>query len=196
MNRCFRLSMLAIVSLLGTTAFAQEPHFGYEGPHGPEHWGNVSKWQTCKTGTEQSPIDIVAASAKRASLPALKFSWTKSKGTIVNNGHTIQVNLAPGSSLTVGGKTYQLKQFHFHTPSEHTVGGDASAMEVHFVHEAADKKLGVVGILMKESNGANPHLAAVMGSMPKEKGEGGSPTLDIIKILPASRAYYSYPGSL
>ncbi len=54
--------------------------------------------------------------------------------TIKNNGHTIQVDYPPGSYIKINGEIYQLLQFHFHTPSEHTVARNAYGMELH-VHQ-------------------------------------------------------------
>ncbi|MDZ7648146.1 MAG: carbonic anhydrase family protein [Cytophagales bacterium] len=61
---------------------------------------------------------------------------------ILDNGHTIQVTVDEGSTFTFAGKTYNLKQFHFHTPSEHTIDGKNLPMEMHMVHQSDDKSLG------------------------------------------------------
>jgi carbonic anhydrase len=39
-------------------------------------------------------------------------------------------------------------QFHFHSPSEHTINGKHYAMEVHLVHKNDEGQLAVVGALM------------------------------------------------
>jgi carbonic anhydrase len=43
--------------------------------------------------------------------------------SITNNGHTVQANVPAGATLEIDGLTYNLLQFHFHTPSEHTLNG-------------------------------------------------------------------------
>ncbi len=64
-------------------------------------------------------------------------------------------------TLTTGRNTYLLKQFHFHSPSEHTVNGKHFPMEVHFVHQSADGNFAVVGALFEEGP-ANANLAQLI----------------------------------
>ena len=104
-------------------AMAQEHpahEWGYSGSEGPSHWGELSpEFAACKTGHLQSPVDIVGA--QNADLPAIQFEYKASALHIINNGHTIEINYAPGSFMRVGDKRYELKQFHFHHPSEETI---------------------------------------------------------------------------
>ena len=103
-----------------------------EGGNGPDHWGALDKTfeaLPCRPAGGQSPIDI--RSAKPADLPAIQFAYQPTPLHIINNGHTIQVNYAPGSFITVGDKRYQLKQFHFHHPSEERIDGKGFAMVAH-----------------------------------------------------------------
>jgi carbonic anhydrase len=70
-------------------------------PKGPENWGELdAASRVCATGSQQSPIDIELTI--RAELPPLKIEWAKNADTIVNNGHTIQLNAGPDSILVVG----------------------------------------------------------------------------------------------
>ena len=129
-----RLLSLALLGLSPAFLVAQEhphaaPHWSYAGDTGPGHWGDLeSDFSVCKTGTHQSPIDI--RKAKPANLPTLDFEYHDVPLTIVNNGHTIQVNYAPGSFVRIEGREYQLVQFHFHHPSEEKVDGRAYAMNI------------------------------------------------------------------
>jgi Eukaryotic-type carbonic anhydrase len=97
---------------IGPTAVTELPPSG--GAKAPE-------FATCKLGKHQSPIDI--RGAKPADLPAIKFDYKPSPLKVIDNGHTIQVNYAPGSSIDVGGVRYELVQFHFHKPSEEKIAG-------------------------------------------------------------------------
>ena len=98
-------------------------HWAYEGHDGPDNWGTLSPdYHMCKDGKKQSPIDIYGA--KRVKLGSIKFNYKASPKNIINNGHTVQVNMNKGSTITaINGKTYQLLQFHFHSPSEHSIDG-------------------------------------------------------------------------
>ncbi len=114
---------------------SQAPHWSYEGKEDPKHWGSIDPaFSACKTGHNQSPIDI--SHAQIADLPELKFAYELVPLSIVNNGHTIMINYAPGSTLTIGNKTYALKQFHFHHPSEEHIHGKGFDMVAHLVHSA------------------------------------------------------------
>src|SRR6185369_8608541 len=107
-------------ALVAGAPLAQEhaaPHWTYTGATGPAHWSELDKaFSACQSGHLQSPIDI--RTSKPADLPAIQFAYQPAPLHIINNGHTVQVNYAPGSFITVGATRYQLKQFHFHHPSE------------------------------------------------------------------------------
>ena len=106
----------------------------------------------------QSPIDILDPAS--ANLTDIQFNYQPIALTIRNNGHTVQVDYAAGSSITVDGTEYMLKQFHFHHPSEHTVEGVVYPMEMHLVHADADGNLAVVGVLIKEGTEDNRRFRA------------------------------------
>jgi carbonic anhydrase len=172
------------------------PHWSYEGDTGPESWGKLSPdFATCATGKSQSPIDISAATV--SSLDDIKVSYQASPLKVKNNGHTIQVDYAAGSSIQVGDKQYDLKQFHFHTPSEESIGGQRFTMVTHFVHKAADGSLGVIGVLMKEG-AENAALKAVFDNMPTAEGEKevAGTQVNAADILPKDLTYFNFSGSL
>lgn len=188
-------SLLLTNSLL-IASDTNKAHWGYEGHEGPAHWGDLAtEYATCKTGKSQSPINITAARSAR--LADIKFRYQPSALDIINNGHTIQVNYAEGSSLDVGGKQYKLLQFHFHSPSEHTVEGKPYDMVAHLVHQAADGQLGVIGILMQKGK-ANAVIDAIWANLPKQAGDHkqAETQINAADLLPASHAYYNYSGSL
>ena len=193
-----RSAALLISILLSSTVFAAggKAHWGYEGDEGPSHWGDLSNdYATCKTGKSQSPINIDLTTT--AKLANIKFNYQASAIDVVNNGHTIQVNYAQGSTLSVGGKNYKLLQFHFHSPSEHEVNGKPYDMVAHLVHQAADGQLGVIGVLMKVGK-ANSVIASIWNHMPKESGGHNvvDATLNVAELLPSNHRYYNYSGSL
>jgi len=170
--------------------------WSYEGEHGPKHWGQLKpEYAACKTGKRQSPIDL--GGAKTANLPAIDFAYAPVSWRIIDNGHTVQVNVGPGSSITVEGKRFDLVQFHFHQPSEERIEGRAYAMVTHLVHKSADDKLAVVAVLMK-AGPQNPLIEELWRSMPEDVGQEHevAGALDLRKLLPAQRGYYRFTGSL
>jgi carbonic anhydrase len=199
MNRRHALKTLAGLALcpLCKPAFGAEgAHWSYEGDSGPAKWGDLDAAnKVCAVGTQQSPVDIEAA--VKSQLPPLKLNWAKSADTIVNNGHTIQLNFAEGSTLTLGDAKYKLAQVHFHRPSEHQIGGKNFPMEAHFVHRADSGALAVVGVLMATGR-PNAAFARVAATMPPKEGPPikADPGFNPNAMLPAKLGYYRYPGSL
>ncbi len=198
--RLFILVGLLVLTMgLGSIAYAADPvHWTYEGAEGPEHWGELSPdYALCSTGKEQSPINIPSSAPVN---PAnLTYQYKAAPLTIVNNGHTIQVNYEPGSDLVVNGVTYKLLQFHFHAHSENTKDGHAAPMEVHFVHQNEETKaLAVVGVWM-EAGDENPAYVSTFKNLPKEKGDPqtiAGEQVNAEMMLPSERTYYRYNGSL
>ena len=199
MKSTLGLTALLALSSLATAAQAagSDPHWTYQGARsGPAHWATLEPgFETCAKGRAQSPINIQAA--VKADLPALQFGYSEAAPTLVNNGHTIQVNLPPGQTLRVGDKTYALLQFHFHTPSEEQIHGKHAAMVVHFVHKDTEGKLGVVGVMLQPGT-RNAHYAPIFEHLPRPREtvtvEGLS--LNLAALLPTDLGYYRFAGSL
>src|SRR5262249_38805899 len=144
----------------------------------------------------QSPIDI--RNPQKADLPPIQFAYKPSPLHIIDNGHTILINYLPGSSISVGNKSYSLKQFHFHRPSEERIDGKAYEMVVHLVHADQDGNLAVVAVLFQKGDD-NPLVHELWNDLPKEKEKEevlNGVQIDVDKLLPADRGYYTFPGSL
>lgn len=202
-NRSFTAAILSAIlvsfALLPAATRAQQaaPHWSYKGDDGPSAWGKLdSAYATCSLGHTQSPIDV--KDAKKSDLPALKFDYHAVPLNIIDNGHTIQVNYAPGSTLTIGDKSYALKQFHFHHPSEEHVNGHGYDMVAHLVHADADGHLAVVAVFLKKGQ-ANAFLATIWKNIPAEKEKAvdvPGVTVNVSDLLPAKHEYYTFAGSL
>lgn len=197
-------SVRLLLSLFFTLVFAAPalaagpaPHWEYEGEAGPSKWANVdSAFKTCGMGKRQSPINIEIRDAEKGGLKPIAFTWLPGPAEIVNNGHTIQVNLPNSGSARFDGMEYKLVQFHFHTPSEEKIDSMAQHMVAHFVHRAGDSKLAVVGVLFKLGK-ENATLKPVFDNLPKKKGL----TFELKEfnpadLIPADPTYFAYTGSL
>ncbi len=200
MIRSTRVAVFVVSLTLSASVLAgsgHDSHWGYEGLEGPEHWAELSKeYAICGTGTRQSPIDIPVATP--AKLPPIKFDFEQATLEILNNGHTIQVNHDEGSSITVDGERFDLLQFHFHTPSENTVGGKHHDMELHMVHKSAKGQLAVVGVFMKAGK-ENKVLSNIWEHIPSQAGDKkkvSSVRIHPVGLLPADRSYSRFNGSL
>ncbi len=158
--------------------------------------GRGRHFPACSIGGEQSPIDLTGAVRAEIEPPAV--SWRAEAFRIVNNGHTIQANASPGGFATSAGRKYELQQFHFHAPSEHTLDSKRSAMEAHFVHGGEGENLMVIGVFL-EGGGrdANPAFSALMAAAPKDEGETAlKAAMDPASLLPKARHFFRYEGSL
>ncbi len=62
---------------------------------------------------------------------------------------------APGSSFTVAGYKFELKQFHFYAPGEHTIEGYSCPVEGHLVHMDKDGKVAVIAVMFKPGASTN-----------------------------------------
>jgi carbonic anhydrase len=173
-----------------------KPHWSYDGADGPEKWGTLhADFAACATGRSQSPINLTRF--VDAKLKPIEFHYIPGGSEILNNGHTIQVNYAPGSWITVDGIRFELKQFHFHAPSENTIEGHSYPLEGHFVHADAKGNLAVVAVMywvespLRELDKAWKH-------MPQHAGEK-KPLPALVSaeaLLPKNRGYYRFSGSL
>jgi carbonic anhydrase len=194
------IKVLALTLLSTALASAQEhksDHWGYDGAEDPSHWGDLSpEFTACNTGHHQSPIDI--RNPRKADLPPIHFDYKTSPLHIIDNGHTIMINYAPGSSIRVGDKRYTLKQFHFHRPSEEKINGKTYDMVAHLVHADQDGNLAVVAILLERGNN-NPLIRELWNYLPKEKEKEellDTVNINVGNLLPADPGYYTFSGSL
>ena len=196
------------------TSATGKVEWGYKTENGPEVWAHLSpEYILCAEGKHQSPIDLV--NPIPVELPPIPYNYHPTSMNIRNTGHTIEVACPEGSWIEVDDTRYQLLQFHFHAPSEHTVAGKSFDMEVHFVHKSEDGMLAVVGLLIKRGqhnfafDSIWSHLPAVPGETQRIENvtEDGSlivdpcfmfsPNDEVEDMAPSLfGTYYRYDGSL
>ena len=196
----YAVLLACAITLVPFAAHAEEQHheWDYGKQHGPMHWGAIKpEFATCGVGKTQSPVDI--RNAQPGKLDPIQFDYQPTPLRIIDNGHTIQVNYAPGSMITVGDRRYELQQFHFHKPSEERVNGKTYPMVAHLVHKNRDGALAVVAVLLTIGPD-NPVVKTLWSKLPKEKEKESAPgnvTIDATALLPKDHtAYYTFPGSL
>ena len=174
-------------------------HWAYDGEGGPQAWGKLKpEFNLCATGKRQSPIHIESSSTLIGPAEPLQFNYWPSNGTVVNNGHTIQVDVDGDNAITVRGSTYRLVQFHFHHPSEERINFKTFSMVAHLVHRNAEGQLAVVAVLI-EPGQASSFLQKVWTYMPLDNGDKvRMPTnlVDINEFLPKDQRYFQFMGSL
>ena len=172
------------------------PDWSYGGENNPTRWGSLSgDFALCSQGGFQSPININAVSY---SSPAqIEFNYSPTPLIVKNNGHSIEVKYRGRNTVRISGERYRLRQLHFHTPSEHQIEGEASAMEMHLVHRNAAKELAVVSVLIEEG-AFNPTIDRIWSHIPAKGRRKKVPdlTINAADLLPYGQSYYSYRGSL
>ncbi len=193
-----------VISLVAATALAAPAvaatDWTYTGDTGADRWGQLHQdFELCERGIMQSPIDLGQANATGE--VEVDVMWQPGLQSLVHNGHTLQANFAPGSAMMSGGKTFNLVQVHFHTPSEHTVDGEHYPLTAHFVHASDAGELAVLGVMFEEG-AANAELQKLIDAAPPAHTE----TMDFdaagfnpAAMLPGDAediAVYRYMGSL
>jgi carbonic anhydrase len=180
-------------------AHGGEVHWAYEGENGPQAWGKLKPdFNTCALGKRQSPINIEDGNTLQGPAEPVKFNYVPSNGTVLNNGHTIQVDVQGDNSITVRGARYRLLQFHFHAPSEEQINAQRAAMVAHLVHKNDEGQLAVVAVLLQPGE-ANTMIDKVWTYMPLDAGDRvrmPRELLNLNELLPTDQRYYQFMGSL
>lgn len=190
-TRTLHVLAFAMMTTWATTSYAAE--WSYTGEHGTEHWGEL--FATCGEGVNQTPIDINQTT--QADLAPLHIDYEGKVTELVNNGHTIQANLTGKNTLTVDGQTFELKQFHFHTPSENYLKGKQYPLEAHFVHATDKGELAVVAVMFDVGPRSNSELTTLLASIPDDGQKVAlKEALNPVDLLPRDREYYRFNGSL
>jgi len=170
--------------------------WGYGEENGPHKWDCLAtEFEVCGKGKRQTPIDITASVT--ADLPALEFLYRPIPLTFVKNNYTFQIKADNGGALKIGENSYQLLQFHAHTPSEEAINGKRLDMVIHFVHQNIHGQLAVVAVCL-EVGEPNPVIDTLFKLMPKTPGETQQHDvqIDINQMLPQEREYFTFEGSL
>jgi carbonic anhydrase len=174
-------------------------HWAYEGANGPQAWADLTPdYSACGNGQRQSPIHIQSTFTLQGPAEPLGFRYQPSAGSVINNGHTIQVDVSGYNTLSVRGSTYRLVQFHFHHPAEEMVNGRSFAMVAHLVHRNDQGQLAVVAVLLDPGT-ANPLVQQVWTHMPLEVNDRvpvPNGQIDLRGLLPDDQRYYQFLGSL
>ena len=176
-----------------------QAHWTYDGDTGPQNWGSMKPdFNTCDTGQRQSPVHIMETNAMPGPAEVLRFDYRPSGGSVVNNGHTIQVDLQGDNTLYVRGSAYKLVQFHFHHPAEEKVNYKGFSMVAHLVHKNEQGQLAVVAVLI-DPGLSNPVVEQVWTRMPLDTQDRvglSAGLIDMNQLLPVDQRYYQFIGSL
>ena len=168
--------------------------WSYKGDTGPAKWGTLSPAYAACDKTSQTPINIVDPASATSPDPIINYS----KGSVdeFNNGHSVEAKAAAGNSITVDGTTSKLLQMHYHAKSEHTINGNYSPAEVHFVHKSDAGVLTVIGVMLEEGSSSNAAWEPFVKAIGTPQGTTKTTTFDWPAMLPTSLQSVRYSGSL
>lgn len=202
----YLVPIFLIFSLGWAHAEEKKQFFGYEGAAGPVDWGNLAELlridpYLCREGANQSPINlnnIPISNAPGSKQKNLIIDYSSTTVHIVNNSHTIHLSYDSGSKIKWGNKTFELIQFHFHSPSEHTIGQKNYDMELHLVNKSKDQKFLVVGVLMRKGK-HNSFIQNIWDRIPNVQNKEVNyqdQFINVEKLLPSEKEFFHYSGSL
>ncbi len=195
-----RLASVLLACAIVSSSHAA-PEWGYKGTIGPMHWGNLDPaFNLCATGKQQSPVSI---NTKKTHISQHSFilHTQPASYSVMTDGRSVQLNLPAkqqvNETLKLDGQSYQLQEFHFHTPSENEKLNETSPAEIQFVYQGGDGKLAVIAVFVKVG-AANALLQAIINNLPKEEGKEVvmKEPLDISGLLDTKGGAYQYAGSL
>lgn len=195
----FAAFLLAVSAAAAAQSTTPAGNWSYQGKTGALEWGRLDPaYQLCSKGHQQSPIDIRGARLN-VKLQPIEFHYIAGPVTLINDGRTIVAKVDPGSYILAGGVRYELVEYSFHHPSEATVRGKLSDMEIQLLHKSADGNLAVVAIRLVEDIGnPNATLATLWPHLPSSAGATAKvdEMVSTAGLLPSDRGYWTYTGSL
>ncbi|KAJ8550400.1 hypothetical protein ON010_g10669 [Phytophthora cinnamomi] len=167
----------------------------------PAQW--AEHYPTCG-GSRQSPIDIKVTTGGNLAARSLAFSGSCGNFNLTQSDESFKVAVVGGScSVSANNAAYSLTQFHFHSPSEHTLDGKALDGEAHFVHSNSDgSALLVVGLFFKAGDfKTDPWMTSVLDGMDAVTPEKWQSLklasyADLVNTKVKADRVYNYPGSL
>lgn len=208
------ITFLLVMSNLSYAKLA-EPHidWSYAGNTGESFWGQLNPaYQLCATGKNQSPVDIQQAIPQPGhslefhyrplSINTLEYNLAllSHDKTSLNRWHNLQINFEPNHVEYISDQRerYYLRQLHFHNPSENLLNGKSFPLEMHIVHQSSTGNLAVVGVFIKPGQ-ENSELDKLLHHLPpikKWRHSVNGLSLNLYKLLPSKRSFYSFSGSL
>ncbi len=182
-----------------------EPIWDYDGDNGPDNWDELSRdYRKCGLGQKQSPINIDTQNVVGTKwYGALRFRYGSPDLILKNTGREIEITFSDASNkLVIANQEYELKEVHFHTPSEHTVDFQTYPVEIHLVHEQVRNsftKRVVVGLFINPGK-ANSFLNLITSNLINQIGcqrnVDNKDEVSVDNLLPKTRDFYYYSGSL
>ena len=179
--------------------------------------------------TEQSPVNISRSSTVPIpNPPHIDFSYGIVNVTLKNTYGKVDETSSrflarewgtlkaafgsgPTPEIRLNGIPYDLIQFHFHIPAEHSVNGHRPDMEVHFVHlirngqdlagrcASSNRPLLVIGAFINAGGNSDTELQRLFPpGLPKNSTDPvvDVPNVDLRALVPSGSPTWQYAGGL
>ncbi|CAI5707315.1 unnamed protein product [Peronospora effusa] len=168
---------------------------------GPNQW--TTNYPMCD-GQHQSPIDILSTTNNSFQKRSLTFSGTCNNFNVTQSVDSVFMSVNGGTCIvTTNGTSYNLKQFHMHVPSEHTLNGKHLDGEMHFIHSnEKSSTLLVMGVFLTAAKDkSDPWVVSVLNAMDKVSANvtvspSLAPYANLVNKVADMQGVFNYAGSL
>jgi carbonic anhydrase len=156
----------------------------------------------------QSPINILSAETEVTKGHEITMHFQDKINAVENLGHTVQLDFAQGSTVSSDEMEYEVKQMHFHTPSEHLIDGMTFPMELHIVNQVPPVNQGdtphylVIAALFKMGK-ENKFISEFLNKILEQENSKAELQMDEVRLsdivsdfLNMPPNFYHYQGSL
>jgi len=180
---------LMIISI----ASAKAQDWKYQGESGAADWAKLSDDYAACASHSQSPVDLTNGLV--AGLPEMVITQAYLSGDFVNNGNSFVMTAQLEDALKIDDLSYNLVQFDFHHPAEHSIDGKKAAMELQYIYQNDDGQSAAIAILIEEGV-QNPELAKLWASLPNDEKKTEVRNIDMSALMPENmNDYFRYQGS-
>ena len=146
-------SLLAGALLLCPAAFATTTHWEYSGEAGPARWASLTpNMASVPVATSRRSTSRVWCEGR---FGPLQFHYQAGGKTLVNNGHTVQVNYAPAAPFELDGMHFNSSS-STSTPPAKTSSKAGPTLEGHLVHANDKGELAVVAVMFEPGQPMGP----------------------------------------
>lgn len=173
-------------------AEASLPKWTYDNDYtGQEDWGSIKGYETCRHGTNQSPVII--SFTKTTPLPPLNFKYTHASGILHISNQYFVMEVTNGKELIDNGNSYSLQSIEIHSPAGHKIKDSFYPVEINLIHKDKNGDLLIVAVFVN-LGGKNPAIETMLKQAATGKAE--KTTIDSTQLISDAKSYYSYKGSL
>ncbi len=198
MHYLFILLSIALLNAVNfiSSANAQEappPAWSYDDDNdGQEDWGAIKGYETCESGSNQSPVII--AYTKKSTLPKLDFKHDKISGLLMFTRKSFIFKVKESTILQYGETPYSLQSIELHSPSGHRVKDHFHPLEIHLIHKDMQGNNMIVAVFA-DLGAENPAIKTLLKQAALKNLRRFSLN-NANTLISSADSYFAYDGSL